>query len=109
MARQERDLTTPTEIRETPIYTSDRADRANYKEKAAATDTKSLLQDISWFIPVLLLAGLGYILYTSYFATPVVDLNPGTSTIAKTTAPTVTTPATVTATPVTPAATTVKA
>lgn len=74
MARQDRDLRTD-EVTETPIYTTDR-DRVarDYREtrRGATTETRSMLQDLAWFIPLLLLGLLGYFLYQAYWTTPAV-------------------------------------
>ena len=93
MARQDRDLRTDDIVTETPIYTTDRdRDRAvrDYREtrRGATSETRSMLQDLAWFIPLLLLGLLGYYLYQSYYAAPTVP-RPARTDV---TAPAATTP-----------------
>lgn len=108
MARQDRDLRTD-DVTETPIYTTDRdRDRAvrDYREsrRGAATETRSMLQDLAWFIPLLLLGLLGYYLYQNWYATPAVP-RPAVTTAPTPAATTPAPTADVTAPAATPAGT----
>ncbi|MBA3954084.1 hypothetical protein H0X48_02075 [Candidatus Dependentiae bacterium] len=78
MARQDRDrdFTTDNDVNGT-LYTSDRSDKStrDYRDtrenRATAAETRNLMQDLAWFIPLALAAVAGYYLYQNYYATPV--------------------------------------
>lgn len=77
MARQDRDRDFIENETNGTLYTSDRSDKStrDYKDtrenRAAATESRNLMQDLAWFIPLALVAVAGYYLYQNYYATPV--------------------------------------
>jgi hypothetical protein len=78
MARQDRDrdFTTDNDVTGTPLYTSDRSDKStrDYRDtrenRTTGAETRNLMQDLAWFIPLALAAVAGYYLYQNYYATP---------------------------------------